>query len=154
MEPDAPVTELVHVLDAYEMVRDVDVVHDHMLVETASAPRLARAAVVTTNHGPFDRRRLDLYRAIAHQRVGIIAISHDQASRAGDVPVVAVIHHGVDVADFPVGRGDGGHAVLLGRMSPDKGVHIAARVARAAGFPLLIAAKMRERAEHDYFAEF
>jgi glycosyltransferase involved in cell wall biosynthesis len=36
-------------------------------------------------------------------------------------------------------------------MSPDKGVHVAARVARAAGVPLRIAAKMREPAELAYF---
>jgi glycosyltransferase involved in cell wall biosynthesis len=36
-------------------------------------------------------------------------------------------------------------------MSPHKGVHVAAAVARAAGMPLRIAAKMREPAERDYF---
>jgi glycosyltransferase involved in cell wall biosynthesis len=36
-------------------------------------------------------------------------------------------------------------------MCPEKGVHVAAQVARAAGIPLRIAAKMREPAEHAYF---
>src|SRR5579875_2051460 len=36
-------------------------------------------------------------------------------------------------------------------MVPEKGVHVAARVARAAGTPLVIAAKMSEPAEIDYF---
>ena len=36
-------------------------------------------------------------------------------------------------------------------MSPVKGVHIAIDVARAAGVPLRIAAKLREPAEHEYF---
>jgi glycosyltransferase involved in cell wall biosynthesis len=152
VELDTPATELVHVRDAYEVARDVDVVHDHTLVDTLGPQRAAHVPVVTTNHGPFDPQRVGLYRSIA-DRVGIIAISHDQASRARDVPVVAVIHHGLDVAEYPAGRGDGGYALFLGRMSPDKGVHVAAGVARAAGIPLLIAAKMRERAEHDYFVE-
>jgi glycosyltransferase involved in cell wall biosynthesis len=38
-------------------------------------------------------------------------------------------------------------------MNPAKGVHTAARVARAAGVPLRIAAKMREPAERDYFVQ-
>jgi glycosyltransferase involved in cell wall biosynthesis len=36
-------------------------------------------------------------------------------------------------------------------MHPDKGVDVAARVARAAGLPLRIAAKMREPAEREWF---
>ena len=43
--------------------------------------------------------------------------------------------------------------MFLGRMSPDKGVHRAIAVARAAGKPLMIAAKMWEPAEHRYFTE-
>ena len=38
-------------------------------------------------------------------------------------------------------------------MSPDKGVHTAIRVAREAGVPLKIAAKLREQPEHQYFEE-
>ena len=65
--------------------------------------------------------------------------------------VGAVIHHGIDVDAFPLGDGDGGYAAFLGRMSPDKGVHTAALVAREAGIQLMIAAKMREPAEEAYF---
>ena len=36
-------------------------------------------------------------------------------------------------------------------MSPDKGAHRAVRVARATGLPLLLAAKMREPEEREYF---
>jgi glycosyltransferase involved in cell wall biosynthesis len=38
-------------------------------------------------------------------------------------------------------------------MSPDKGVHTAGEVARRAGYPLKIAAKLREPAERAYFDE-
>jgi glycosyltransferase involved in cell wall biosynthesis len=64
-----------------------------------------------------------------------------------------LIHHGIDIDTHPLGAGNGGYALFLGRMSPDKGVHTAARVAREAGMPLRIAAKMREPAERAYFRE-
>jgi len=143
-------TELRHVVDAYDAVRDADVVHDHTLVGPLYATRFPNVAVVTTNHGPFTHELAALYRAVA-PRVPVIAISHDQAQRARGVPIAAVIHHGLDVDRFPVGDGRGGYALFLGRMSPDKGVHTAAAAARAAGMPLRIAAKMREPAEHEYF---
>ena len=146
------VSELRHVIHAYEAVRGYDIVHDHTLVGPVYAQRLALLPVVTTNHGPFDGDLHDYYRAIGH-RVPIIAISHHQASLAGDIPVAGVIHHGLDVEKFPVGSGRGGYVLFLGRMSPDKGVHIAVRIARKAGVPLKIAAKLHEQAEFDYFKE-
>ncbi len=149
----AAITELRHVVDAYERAGDVDIVHDHTLVGPLySHGRYNAAPVVSTNHGPFNQESTALYRALG-SRVPIIAISHHQASTAGDVPVATVIHHGVDLEEYPFGAGDGGYALFLGRVSPDKGVHTAIAVARASGVPLRIAAKMSEPAERAYFHE-
>ncbi|MCU1489157.1 MAG: glycosyl transferase group 1 [Acidimicrobiaceae bacterium] len=144
------VDEIRHVLHSYEAVHEADVVHDHTLVGPLYAAAFPHLPVVTTNHGPFNEDLIDLYRVLA-RRMQVIAISHHQASTARNVPIAAVIHHGVDLADFPDGPGGGGYALFLGRMHPGKGPHIAAEVARAAGYPLRIAAKMREPQERDYF---
>ena len=145
-------TELRHVIHAYRVAADADVVHDHTLVGPIYADRFAGLPVVTTNHGPFESELGDFYRAIG-DRTPIIAISHHQASTARGTPVAAVIHHGVDPERFPLGPGDGGYALFLGRMCPEKGVDAAIRVARRAGIPLRIAAKMGEPAERFYFEQ-
>ena len=146
-------SELCHVVEAYERLVewDPDVIHDHTLVGPVYADRFGMP-VVTTNHAPFPGELGPLYRMIAHT-VPVIAISHHQAGSADDTPIAAVIHHGVDVDAHPMGDGDGGYALFLGRMSADKGVHTAAMIAREAGMPLRIAAKMREPAEKAYFRE-
>jgi glycosyltransferase involved in cell wall biosynthesis len=146
----AAVVELQHAVRAYEVVADFDIVHDH----TFAGPLLDHPAtkVVTTNHGVFADAAGDVYRAIS-RRAAVIAISYHHASTAIDTRIARVIHHGVEVDTFPVGKGMGGFALFLGRMSPSKGVHTAIRAARRAGLPLLIAAKMREQAEHEYFAD-
>jgi glycosyltransferase involved in cell wall biosynthesis len=144
-------TELHHVVHAYRAVQEwgADIVHDHTLTGPIYARELD-VPVVTTNHGPFAGELGDYYRAIAG-RVPIIAISHHHARSAGDLRVAAVIHHGLDVDAVPVGSGDGGYALFLGRMNADKGVHTAIEIARRAGVPLKIAAKLREPAELEYF---
>ncbi|MGC8513640.1 MAG: glycosyltransferase family 4 protein [Acidimicrobiales bacterium] len=144
------VDEIRHVIHSYESIVGFDVVHDHTLIGPLYSAALPSLPVVTTNHGPFNAELVDLYRAISG-RVPIIAISHHQASTAVDIPIAAVIHHGVNVADFPVGAGGGGYAVFLGRMHPTKAPHLAAQIARDAGVPLVIAAKMREPEERAYF---
>lgn len=142
--------ELRHVIGAAGAISDADVVHDHTLVGPILAAERGDRRVVTTCHGSFDQTLTPLYRHISEQ-VEVIAISHDQASRARDVRIAAVIHHGIEPERFPVGSGDGDYLLFLGRLSPDKGAHIAARVAREVGMPLVLAAKCREAAEHEYF---
>ncbi len=142
--------EVRQVVHAYEAADQVDVVHDHTLIGPLYSERFPRLRVVTTNHGPFESDLIDLYR-IVKDRVSIVAISRHQASTARDVPIAAVIHHGVEPTEFPFGDGSGGYALFLGRMNPDKGVHVAAHIAREAGIPLRIAGKRNEQLEHDYF---
>jgi len=144
--------ELRHVIAAYDAVADFDVVHDHTLVGLLYADRFPWLPVVTTNHGPFESDLGPLYQAVS-DRLPVIAISHHQPSTAVGVNLPGVIHHGLDPKRFTVGPGTGGYGLFLGRMTPDKGLHTAARVARAAGMPLRIAAKMSETAERDYFSE-
>lgn len=146
------VSEASHVIEAYRSLADCDIIHDHTLLGALYGPTLVDLPVVTTSHGPFVEDLQRLYAAIA-ERASVIAISHHQRATAPDLPVAAVIHHGVDLDRFPVGAGDGGYALFLGRMSPDKGVDRAIRAARAAGMRLLIAAKMWEPEEISYFRQ-
>jgi len=144
-----PTVEARHVVNAYQhpFVVAADIVHDHTIVGPLYS---RREGVVSTAHGPFLSDCGDIYRATG-ERSALVAISAHQAATMTDVRVAAVIHHGVDVDAIPEGSGQGGYALFLGRMHPDKGVASACRIAREAGLPLLIAAKMRERFEHDYF---
>jgi glycosyltransferase involved in cell wall biosynthesis len=147
------VDELGHVEQAYRALAHCDVVHDHTLLGPlwATANTLA-VPVATTAHGTFTPELSSLYRSVA-QHVAVIAISRHQRSTAPSVPVRTVIHHGIDLAERPFGNGDGGYVLFLGRMHPDKGVHRAIEIARAAGRRILIAAKMWEPPEHRYFEE-
>jgi glycosyltransferase involved in cell wall biosynthesis len=143
--------ELAHTLSAYHALAGMDVIHDHTLAgPLLSISHTGRPPVAVTHHGPFtpDMRRIF---GEAARYAATVAISHAQAHTAGEVPITAVIHHGVDTTRYTPGPGDGGYLLFLGRMCADKGVHHAVRVAHRAGRRLVMVAKMREPAEHDYF---
>jgi glycosyltransferase involved in cell wall biosynthesis len=144
------VPELRHIMAAYEAVKDYDIIHDHTVMGPVYAQRFPDTKVVTTVHGPFNDELIDIYGRIA-DTVPLIAISHAQSKPAPQIPIARVIHHGLDVEEFPVGGGQGGYFLFLGRMSPDKGAHRATEIAFKAGVPLIMAAKMREPWEHRYF---
>jgi glycosyltransferase involved in cell wall biosynthesis len=144
--------EAAHVLAAYQALADTDIIHDHTELGPLLAGRrgTARQPVVTTIHGPVTpRNRRTLAQVARH--ASIVAISRAHARSFGDIPVTAVIHHGIDLDIHTPGPGTGGYLLFVGRMSPDKGVHHAVRVARQAGWPLVITAKIREPAERAYF---
>jgi glycosyltransferase involved in cell wall biosynthesis len=144
--------ELAYVIRGHDCLSDCDVVHDHTLAGPAIGRRRGSPPMLTTSHGPFTPEVSDVYRSFA-RRVAIIAISHAQAVEASHqgIHVARVIHHGLDPDEVSPGPGDGGYLLFLGRMHPDKGVDVAARVARRAGMPLRIAAKMREPGERAWF---
>jgi glycosyltransferase involved in cell wall biosynthesis len=150
-----PTAEAAHALAGQAILEElgVDVVHDH----TAAGPSVAtvtglarRVPYVVTNHGPFDD---DADRRCAALPTGtaVVAISEHHRATARRCRPAAAIHHGVDVDAFPAGDGRGGYAACLTRMDPAKGVDLAVGVARRAGLPLRIAAKMRSAAERRYF---
>ena len=143
-------SELSHVIRAYEGLGGVDIIHDHTLAGPLVGRRRSGVPVVTTIHGPLIPASADLYRAMA-ANTAIIGISRDQTSHVPDVPVTRVIHHGMDVSAVPAGSGKGGYVCFVGRICPDKGVLEAIHIARRAGIPLRIAAKMREPDEIAYF---
>ncbi|MET0929798.1 MAG: glycosyltransferase family 4 protein [Aeromicrobium sp.] len=142
-------TDLRHVVRSYAAMGDVDIVHDHTMAGPLYGHVPAGVPVVTTAHGPFDAAMTPIYRAM--RGVSVVAISHHQASTAERLPLAAVIHHGLDMSSVPTGHGTGGYASFLGRMCPEKGPREAALIARAAGVPLLMAAKLRHQEERDYF---
>jgi glycosyltransferase involved in cell wall biosynthesis len=146
--------EAAHALSAYDALDDMDVVHDHTVLGPllARRRRRGRQPVVSTVHGAFTPDARRIYGAAAGA-AALVCISKDQRRSAPEIPVAAVIHHGLDLADFPMGSGAGGYLLFVGRMSPDKGVHRAIAVARATGRRLLIAAKMRDPVERAFFRE-
>jgi glycosyltransferase involved in cell wall biosynthesis len=146
--------EAVHVLDAYEQLYDVDIIHDHTLLGPLLSLGRVRPGtpVVVTNHGAITPLTEPVLRE-ASRHAAMVAISHSQQSLAPQLPITAVIHHGIDLDQYAVGPGGGGFLLFLGRMSAEKGAHRAIRIARAAGRRLVMVSKMWEDGEHAYFDE-
>lgn len=150
--------EAGYVLDAYEALADRDVVHDHTLIGPLVAPLVAQRlrapgrAVLTTLHLGLTPAVRRVVTAVA-ERVPVVAISHAQAAQVPEAAFARVIHHGLDPAAFPPGPGDGGYVLFLGRMCADKGPDRAIRLARRAGLPLVITAKVRLPEERAFFAD-
>jgi glycosyltransferase involved in cell wall biosynthesis len=147
------VIELTHVGRASEILSagKFDVVHDH----TLSGPLLGfgrKAPTVVTAHGPLIPEMIDYYRVLA-SRVFFVAISDSQRQGAVDLPWVGTVHNAIPVDEYPFCKVKEDFVLFLGRMNVDKGPHLAIDAARAAGYPIVVAAKCNEAAEREFLHE-
>jgi glycosyltransferase involved in cell wall biosynthesis len=123
-----------------EEMDEFDVIHSHLDYFGFPLARIAPCPVVTTLHGRLDQPELQpLYRAFSD--VPLVSISDAQRRPAPDANWVDTVYHGIDLDAFTLNAKGGDYLAFLGRISPEKGLDVAARVAREAGMPLKIAAR-------------
>ena len=126
-----------------------DIIHFH--ADFLHFPSFARlwGKTLTTAHGRLDLPDLQpLFREFP--MMPLVSISDAQR---GPVPWAnwhGTVHHGLPTNLYLPGRGDGGYLAFIGRISPEKGVEKAIKIAQRAGIPLKIAAKV-DKADLDYY---
>jgi glycosyltransferase involved in cell wall biosynthesis len=80
----------------------------------------------------------------------LVSVSDAQRASVPWAGWEGTIHHGLPTDLYLPARGDGGYLAFIGRISPEKGVEKAIKIARRAGIPLKIAAKI-DKADLDYY---
>jgi len=125
-----------------------DVIHNHLDYIAYPLARLAPCPMITTLHGRLDLPEYEhVYREFAD--VPLVSISNSQRRPAPSANWVATIYHGIPLNEFSFNPRPTGYLAFLGRISPDKGLDTAIRVARQSGVPLRIAARKPLRLKGD-----
>ena len=147
------VDELAHQVVQLEAVAAAahrfDIIHWH--IDYFHFPMSRRLGVpnVTTLHGRLDMPDLQpLYDQFTE--MPLVSISNDQRSPLPQANWVATVHHGMPLDELLPHPEPGHYLAFLGRISPEKRADRAIEVARRAGMPLRIAAKVDE-ADSEYF---
>jgi glycosyltransferase involved in cell wall biosynthesis len=142
---DPKVAEYLHISEAFEHASEFDLIHSHYDFMALSYSRLVKTPVLTTIHGFSSPRIMPVYQKY---RDGYF-VSISDSDRATGLNYLATVYNGIDLSLYPLQeRGD--DLVFLGRIHPDKGVHLAIEVALRTGLPLLIAGIIQDRT---YFRE-
>ena len=123
--------------------RDFDVLHFH--IDFHPFPLFSRLGVpfLTTLHGRMDQEWTQSIYGL-YPDVPLVSISDSQRRPAPDLGWAGTVLHGMPQDLLrPVAQG-GDYLAFLGRISPEKGIDRAIRIAQRAGLTLKVAAKVGE----------
>jgi glycosyltransferase involved in cell wall biosynthesis len=122
-------------------VDEFDVIHSHLDHFGFPLARASAVPVVTTLHGRLDLP--EVKEALAEfNDVPLVSISDSQRRPVDWANFVATVQHGMPLDGLTFKPRPGDYLAFLGRVSADKGLDIAIRVARQVDMPLKVAARM------------
>jgi glycosyltransferase involved in cell wall biosynthesis len=120
---------------------EFDLVHSHVDFLAFPCADLVATPTVTTLHGRLDLP--DLPRLYARfPGLPVVSISDSQRAPLPAAHWVGTVYNGVDTEALRFSPRGGDYLAWIGRISPDKGLGAAVRIAERAGLPLKVAARM------------
>src|SRR6202162_2085012 len=143
---DSKVAEHLHLPEAFEHAAEFDLIHSHYDFMPLSYTRLIKTPVLTTIHGFSSDKIMPIYQKYR----GGYFVSVSDSDRATGLNYLATVYNGIDLSLYPLQECGGDDLIFLGRIHPDKGVHLAIEVARLSGMRLIIAGIIQDKA---YFRE-
>jgi glycosyltransferase involved in cell wall biosynthesis len=128
-----------------------DVIHFHL--DDVHLPMVGRlpCPAITTLHGrlnPHDHGPL----FDAYPEARLVSISDDQRRPLPGANWAGTVYHGMPRGLHAYRGGAGNYLAFLGRLSPEKGIEAAVEIARRAGLPLKVAARIYPE-ERPYFRD-
>ena len=134
-----------------ERAGEFDILHFHNDFVHFPMFRSRAADVLTTLHGRLDLRDIKPFYA-RFADMPLISISDDQRKPLPHANFIATIHHGIPADLLSPTFERGAYVAFLGRISKEKRPDRAIRIARDAGIPLKIAAKV-DKVDEQYFRD-
>lgn len=153
LDPDVKeygVYEMLQLSRVYERAEEFDIIHSHMGCAALPYAGLVKTPTVHTLHGIFTP---DNEKIFTHaQKQPYVSISDTQREPRLGLNYVATVYNGIDVDShhFYAQPEEPPYLAFLGRMSPEKGPHLAIAIAKAAGWKLKMAGKV-DVVDRDYF---
>jgi len=141
--------QLAALSEVFDRSDRFDIIHSHIDYWSFPFGRLVETPTVTTLHGRLDIEELfGIYRY--YSDASVVSISDAQRAPLPELNWVDTVYHGLPKEQLRFNPGPGKYLAFLGRIAPEKRPDLAIEIARRAGIPLKIAAKV-DVVDRDYF---
>ena len=141
--------QLAALSEVFDRSDRFDIIHCHVDYWSFPFGRLIATPTVTTLHGRLDIEELfGVYRY--YSDAPVVSISDAQRAPLPELNWIDTVYHGLPKEQLRFNPGPGKYLAFLGRIAPEKRPDLAIEIARRAGVPLKIAAKV-DVVDRDYF---
>ncbi|MBU1039060.1 glycosyltransferase family 4 protein [Patescibacteria group bacterium] len=123
--------------ECYRQADSFDIIHSHFNLLSSFYADLVKTPSLKSLHSPINTELKPLLKKFKHHNY--ISFSLAQRKQMPELNWVANIYHGVDTHKFKFKLRPKNYLMYLGRITEDKGVHLAIEAAQAAKLPLVIA---------------
>lgn len=134
--------EMLQLSRVYEKAHEFDIIHSHMGCAALPYAKLVKTPTVHTLHGIFTPDNEKLFKHARHQPY--VSISNAQREPRLGLNYVATVYNGIHTQtyEFHPQPNNPPYLAFLGRISPEKGTHLAIEIAKRSGWHLKIAGKV------------
>jgi glycosyltransferase involved in cell wall biosynthesis len=149
-QADARIYEAMHLSNVYSKASHFDVIHSHVDFLAFPYANLVKTPTVHTTHGIFPPTVEPVYSQHRHQN--FVSISNSQRHPSLGLNYVDTVYNGIDLNRHPFSAKPENppYLAFLGRMSPEKGPHLAIEIAKRTGWSLKMAGKI-DPVDVDFF---
>ncbi len=146
------VYETLQLMRVYEQAHKFDVIHSHVGYPALPYARWVETPTIHTLHGILTPDNEKVFKYARSQP--FVSISNAQREPRVGLNYVATVYNGIDpmTYKFYPQAESSPYLAFLGRISPEKGVHLAIEIAKRSGWHLKIAGKV-DVVDVDYFVQ-
>ena len=123
----------------YERASGFDLIHSHFTFLSSPSAKLVKTPTLISLHSPISEEIKPFLKDYKDLRY--ISFSYAQRKLMPELNWIANIYHGIDTELFSFNPTPENYFLYLGRVTEDKGVHLAIEAAKLAGVKLIIAGK-------------
>ncbi|WP_414565917.1 MULTISPECIES: glycosyltransferase family 4 protein [unclassified Anabaena] len=155
LDPDVKehtIYEMLQLGLVYERAEEFDIIHSHVCCSALPYANLVKTPTVHTLHGIFTPDNEKMFQYAKHQP--FVSISNAQREMRLGLNYAATVYNGIDVSSYKFySQPDNPpYLAFLGRISPEKGTHLAIAIAKRTGWHLKIAGKV-DVVDQEYYEQ-
>jgi glycosyltransferase involved in cell wall biosynthesis len=142
--------EALNLSRVYERAAEFDIIHSHVGCAALPYSGLVKTPTIHTLHGIFTPDNEKLFTHARRQP--FVSISNAQREPRLNLNCVATVYNGIDANryEFYAQPDNPPYLTFLGRLSPEKGPHLAIEIAKRSGWRLKMAGKI-DPVDVEYF---
>lgn len=123
----------------YAQAKDADIIHSHFNLSHLFCAGLVDKPSVQSIHSPLTEEQKIILENFKSRR--FVSFSLAQRKQMPELNWTGNVYHGVDTSIFSFNPNPENYFLYLGRITEEKGVHLAIEAAKAANVPLIIAGR-------------